>query len=256
MNPLSAEQIEEFIERGWTVLGQAFPRTVAEAVVDQLSLEVNCDLRNPDAWTEPTIWLQRTFTVSPWMDAVTERLEGAIDQLVGSGRYLPIDEMGWWPIRFPGFADPPYGDDWHVDGNFPHHLAAPQQALLNLFLFTDVEPGGGGTLVAEGSHHRAAEILAAVSPRTLTGDQLCEQVHAAPDIFGSVAETCGAAGDVVLAHPLILHSSSANNGVRPRVMAQPRTDCRQPKRFVGADLSPVEIVLARAYDRYRRATTA
>ena len=25
-------------------------------------------------------------------------------------------EMGWWPITFPGFDDPPYGEDWHIEG--------------------------------------------------------------------------------------------------------------------------------------------
>ena len=49
MNPLGPEQVEEFIDRGWTVLRGAFPRTVAEAVVDALSVETNCDLRDPAA---------------------------------------------------------------------------------------------------------------------------------------------------------------------------------------------------------------
>ena len=228
------------------MLREAFRRSTADAVVDALSRECGRDLRNPTAWTTPAIWLQRSFPGSPWLDAVTPRFNAAVDQLVGAGRWAPHTTMGWWPIRFPGFADPPYGDDWHVEGNFPHGLTSPEQAILNLFLFTDVDPGGGATLLAEGSHLRAAQILAAHFPAALPDDELSALLDRSPGIFDSVVEACGSAGDVVLAHPLILHSSSPNHGVRPRIMAQPRTDCLEPKRLAGPDLSPVEIVLRRA----------
>jgi Phytanoyl-CoA dioxygenase (PhyH) len=246
MGPLSREDLESFVERGWTVLRGAFGRDVAEAVLDALSLKCACDLRDPNAWTVPSIWLQEAYSGSPWTDAVTPRFAAAMDQLVGPNRWEPLTEMGWWPIRFPGFDDPPYGDDWHVEGSFPHLLTSPEQAVLNLFLFTDLEPGGGATLVAEGSHLRAAQILASVSPSALGPDDHTARVVDTPGVFDSVVEACGAAGDVVLAHPLLLHSSSHNRGVRPRVMAQPRIDCVAPKRIEGPDLSPVEVVLARA----------
>jgi hypothetical protein len=52
--------------------------------------------------------------------------------------------------------------------------------------------------------------------------------------------------DVVLAHPLLFHSSNPNRGTRPRVMAQPAFGMREPKRLEGNGLSPVEIPLDRA----------
>jgi hypothetical protein len=243
---MRSRDIDDFIERGWTVLREAFPRSTADAVVDALSRECGCDLRVPAAWTTPTIWLKRSFTGAPWLDAVTPRFNDAMNQLVGAGRWAAHTRMGWWPIRFSGFPDPPYGDDWHVEGDFPHRLTSPEQAILNLFLFTDVDPGGGATLLAEGSHLRAAQILASRFPAILPVDELSALLDRSPGMFDSVVEACGSVGDVVLAHPLILHSSSHNHGVRPRVMAQPRTDCLEPKRFAGPDLSPVEIVLRRA----------
>src|SRR2546421_7397620 len=177
MHPLSPSDINDFVERGWTVLRGAFPRHVAEAVVDALSLKCDCDLRNPKTWTKPAIWLREAYTGSPWMDAVTPRLAAAMDQLAGAGRWKPHTQMGWWPIRFPGFQDPPYGDDWHVEGDFQHHLTSPEQALLNLFLFTDVEPGGGATLLAEGSHLRVARILAGVGPTEMEPGDLTDRVN-------------------------------------------------------------------------------
>jgi Phytanoyl-CoA dioxygenase (PhyH) len=246
MRPLSPVEIDNFVDRGWTVLRGAFPRSVAEAVLDALSLKCDCDLRDPKAWTRPSIWLREAYAGSPWMDAVTPRFAAAMDQLAGAGRWAPHTAMGWWPIRFPGFRDPPYGDDWHVEGNFRHRLNSPEQAILNLFLFTDVEPGGGATLLAEGSHLRVAQILTAIGPAGIGAGALRDRVARLPGVFDSVVGACAAAGDVVLAHPLLLHASSPNRSTRPRVMAQPRTDFVGPKRFSGRDLSPVEIVLARA----------
>src|SRR5438309_2166759 len=89
MHPLSPSDINDFVERGWTVLRGAFPRHVAEAVVDALSLKCDCDLRNPKTWTKLAIWLREAYTGSPWMDAVTPRLAAAMDQLAGAGRWKP-----------------------------------------------------------------------------------------------------------------------------------------------------------------------
>jgi ectoine hydroxylase-related dioxygenase (phytanoyl-CoA dioxygenase family) len=61
-------------------------------------------------------------------------------------------------------------------------------------------------------------------------------------------EVVAEAGDVVLAHPLLFHSSNANHGIRPRVMAQPAFCMTEPKRTEG-HLFPVEIPLADARPR-------
>ena len=68
------------------------------------------------------------------------------------------------------------------------------------------------------------------------------------DACGWVGEVEIAAeeGDVVLAHPLLLHSSNVNRGPRPRVMSQPRFDMTEPKRTDGVGLLPVEAAIARA----------
>jgi hypothetical protein len=134
--PLSTDQIDEFIERGWTLLRHAFPSTVAQAVRKNLSGRIGVDLERPEQWSEPKVWLQTVMKEAPYTDALTERFHSAVDQLVGAGRWNMTQAMGWWPITFPGFDDPPYGDDWHIDGGWlPHHIHSPEQALLNLFCF-------------------------------------------------------------------------------------------------------------------------
>lgn len=249
VEPLSADQIDDFIERGWTLLRRAFPPSVAQAVRRDLGRRIGIDLECPEQWTQPQVWLQEVLKEPPFTDALTERFHSGVDQLVGPGRWVMTQEMGWWPVNFPGFDDPPYRDNWHVEGGwFHHHVSSPEQALINLFCFSTVDPGGGGTLLVEGSHHLAARILWEAEPEGLEADQFDEPLNAILDQKGwpGMVEVVAEEGDVVLAHPLLFHSSNPNHGTRPRVMAQPAFSMTEPKRTEGDDLYPVEIPLARA----------
>jgi ectoine hydroxylase-related dioxygenase (phytanoyl-CoA dioxygenase family) len=247
--PLSNDQIEEFIDRGWTRLGHVFPPAVAQAVRRHLGERVGIDLGRLEQWTQPQVRLEEKLKESPYTDALSERFHSAVDQLLGPRRWEMTHEMGWWPISFPGFDAHSYRRSWHIEGGwFHHHVWSPEQALLNLFCFSTVDSGGGGTLVAEGSHHLAARILWEAEPDGLEAGEFGERVNAILDQKGwpGVVEVVAEEGDVVLAHPLLLHSSSPNRGTRPRVMAQPAFLMTEPKRTDGDGLYPVEIPLARA----------
>ncbi len=247
--PLSSDQIDEFIERGWTLLPHAFPAPVAKAVRRDLGKRIGIDLEGPGHWTQPRVWLQEVMTQPPYTDALTARFRSAVDQLVGPGRWKISKEMGWWPITFPGFADPPYGDDWHIEGGwFRHHLNSPEQALVNLFCFSTVHPGEGGTLLVENSHLLAARLLWDAEPDGLDADNFDEPLTAIleQEDWPGVVEVVAEEGDVMLIHPLLFHSSNPNHGTRPRVMAQPAFSMTEPKRFKGDHLFPIEIPLASA----------
>ncbi|MFF4490374.1 phytanoyl-CoA dioxygenase family protein [Streptomyces sp. NPDC001544] len=247
--PLSDGQVDEFVERGWTVLRNAFAPAVAEAVRRGLGGRLGIDLERPEQWTRPRVWLREMLTEPPYTDALSERFRSAVDQLVGPGRWEMTREMGWWPVTFPAFDDPPYGDDWHIEGDwFHHHVWSPEQALLNLFCFSTVDPGGGGTLLADGSHHLAARILWEAEPEGLEADGFDEPLSRVLGAQGrpGVTEVVAQEGDVVLAHPLLFHSSHPNHGTRPRVMAQPAFSMTEPRRTEGDGLFPVEIPPARA----------
>ncbi|MGH3165438.1 MAG: phytanoyl-CoA dioxygenase family protein [Trebonia sp.] len=129
-----------------------------------------------------------------------------------------------------------------------HHVDSPEQALLNLFCFSTVDPGGGGTLLVEDSHHAAARILWEAEPDGLEADDFDEPLTAILDQQGwpGVVEVLAEEGDVVLAHPLLFHASNPNHGIRPRVMAQPAFSMTEPKRTRGQHLYPVEVPIARA----------
>ena len=247
--PLSSDQIDEFIERGWTVLDNAFAKGIATAVRQELGKRIGIDVERPEQWTQAKVWLQEMLTGAPYVGALTERFHSAVSQLVGPGRWEMTKEMGWWPITFPGFDTPPYGDDWHVEGGwFRHHPYSPEQAIVNFFCFSRVDAGGGGTLLVEGSHHLAAHILWEAEPEGIDVEGFDDPLNTLLDREGwpGVVEVVAEEGDVVLIHPLLFHSSNPNRGTRPRVMAQPAFSMTEPRRFQGEHLFPVEIPLARA----------
>lgn len=127
-------------------------------------------------------------------------------------------------------------------------VSSPDQALLNLFCFSTVEPGGGGTLLVEGSHHLAALLLWEAEPDGMSTDDFDEPLTALLKGAGwpGVVEVVAHEGDVVLAHPLVFHASNPNHGARPRVMAQAAFSMTAPVRTQGAGLFPVEVPVARA----------
>lgn len=216
--PLSQDQIDDFIERGWTLLHHAFPPAVARAVRQELGKRIGIDLERPEQWSQPRVLLKELITQSPYTDALSERFHSAVDQLVGPGRWEMRREMGWWPITFPGFDDPPYGDDWHIEGGwFRHHVWSPEQVLLNVFCFSTVEPGGGGTLLLEGSHHSAARLLWQAEPEGLEADDFDGPLTALMDLEArrGIVEVVAEEGDVVLAHPLLFHSSTRTEARAP-----------------------------------------
>ena len=92
--PLNPDQVDDFVERSWTVLHRAFPAAVARDVRRELGGRLGIDLERPEEWTSPRVWLQ-----------------------------------------------------------------APEQAVPNLFCFSTVEPGGGGTRLVEGTHLEATRLL-------------------------------------------------------------------------------------------------
>jgi hypothetical protein len=102
--------------------------------------------------------------------------------------------------------------------------------------------------LVEGSHRIAAKILWEAEPGGLEPLELSVGVGRVLDASGwaGVVEVTAEEGDVVLGHPLLLHSSNPNHGDRVRVMAQPQFDMIEPKRSAGSNLSPVEVVLSRA----------
>jgi hypothetical protein len=257
---LSAAQVEQFIQNGFIKVERAFPRHLAEAVRAILWRDLPCDPNHPSTWTRPVIRLGY-YGDAPFRDAVNSpALHAAFDQLVGQGCWKPRQNVGTFPVRFPSPNDP--GDaGWHIDVSFPGptgswdetrdfsdwraNVTSRGRALLLLFLFSDVGEDDAPTRIKVGSHHDIARVLAPAGEAGLSNAMLgrvcatLERPHAL---------ATGAAGDVYLCHPFLVHAAQMHRGTAPRFMAQPPLHPAEPLQLDRADgdYSPVEIAIRQA----------
>jgi Phytanoyl-CoA dioxygenase (PhyH) len=223
---LTGDDVNRFVRDGFVRVEEAFPRELADAGRAILWEATGCDPDDAATWTRPVIRLG-DFAQEPFRAAVnTPRLRAAYDQLVGRGRWLPRGSLGTFPVRFP-HPDEPGDDGWHVEGSFGAagsgyrlNVRSRGRALLMLFLFSDVGPADAPTRVRVGSHRDAARVLAPYGDEGAEFFAFAREVVPATEHLPVVTAT-GAAGDVYLCHPFLVHAAQPHRGARPRFMAQP-----------------------------------
>jgi hypothetical protein len=244
LSVLTERQVDEFMSDGCTMLRGAFARELVPSCQQLVWERIGLSQERPQEWPRPMAHLQEGLHEGPFANIWNQRLQGAFDDLLGHGRYHPVTHFGWWPVSFPGFAEPPWRppvDGWHIDGiQFHHHLDSKDQGLLPIFLFSDIAPGDGGTAVALGSHRAAARILAAAEPAGLSLQDLIARMATRPR--DRVVECTGEAGDVMLLHPFMMHARSDNVGDRVRFICNPCVGMHEPLRLGPgiADRTPLE----------------
>ncbi|GAB4454420.1 MAG: hypothetical protein OHK0029_08980 [Armatimonadaceae bacterium] len=252
MGTLTREQIAQFVRDGYVVAPQCFDSQTATDLIPLFWEAAPISPSDRSGWEKKVYLVQKNFVDGPAKALWSEVGIGVLDDLVGAERYLPPQGSGWVLLNLPGFAHTPWTaptDGWHIDGiHFHHHVHSREQGLIGLLLFTDVEPGGGGTAVNPGSHHITARILRDAEPEGLDHVELARRVGAATEGM-PVVEVRGNAGDILMMHPHLYHASSANCSERVRIASNFCVTLREPmnlKRPDPADYSPVEqaIVLA------------
>ncbi|GAA2760741.1 phytanoyl-CoA dioxygenase family protein [Actinopolymorpha rutila] len=231
---LSEAQIATFVRDGFVRVPTAVPRATVDACVeviwDRLA-EDGLSRTDRSSWSSPVVRIDCPEDGSdgvPFAAAGTSpALWEAYDQLIGPDRWWKRQGVGGTvPVRFPSREDP--GDaGWHVEGSFPvgdswhTNVRSRDRGLLALFLFTDVGPDDAPTRVRAGSHVDAARVLARRGEEGFGGAELGPLVQRA-STARQVAHVTGAAGDVYLCHPFLVHAASwPHRGTTPRIMAQP-----------------------------------
>ena len=245
---LSESEIASFIERGFVAIEGAFSREIAGEVCDILWRGSKRDPADPTTWSSPYVRLN-AYSDPPFLASASgPRLTTAFDQLVGQGRWLPLDSMATFPLRFPSPL-PSRDIDWHIDMSFGPptsdtlqwraNLASEGRALLLLFLFTDVDEHDAPTRIRVGSHRDVARLLADKGAKGMSLGELVRSGFGQDDVRPEELAV-GPAGTVYLCHPFLVHAGQ-DNPRRPRFIGQPalvpHPDARQGGPFA---LSPVE----------------
>ncbi|KAG9101537.1 hypothetical protein FRC06_002955 [Ceratobasidium sp. 370] len=126
-------------------------------------------------------------------------------------------------------------DNWHCDGDFfLHFLDSPEQGLLIIPLYSDIKPRGGGTYIAEDGVGSIARWLRdhpeGIQPGMGPGEGKFDFI-ARINECNIFTEMTGERGDVILLHPLMLHSASKNHTRAPRLITNPPVSLKEPFNF-------------------------
>ena len=244
---LSDEQVQHFIQYGFVQLSDCFDRDFAYEWTEAAFGRLGYDPNDPSTWEKPIIHMPgdsyltvKEFSPKAWH---------AMAQLLG-GEDRMQDNLRWgngFIVNFSLGADrewvppSPEAGGWHKDGDFFwHFLDSPEQGLLVIVIWRDIEPQGGGTFMCADSIKPVSELLLA-HPEGLhpfEGD-FARDIAKCHDF----REATGKAGDVILMHPYMLHASSQNHSGKARFITNPPVALKEPMNFNRenpADYSPVE----------------
>ena len=256
---LSPEQLVHFAEQGYVrvpaALSPAFVKQVQTALWRELKAQYGIVKEAPHTWRAKQSILNKEIIDRAVGIEVGPRLVGAVNQILGAGKWRPLKTLGALLLTFPGEGSQPWerADIWHFDNDPRNYLDGVTELMLFTF-YSSVGPQGGGTLILSGSHRLVAKYIttsAAVGmPDVLSlTDGLakwhpwlaemmkCGEVDARPtatlmeaavDVHGvpvRIVEFTGEPGDAVLCHPAMLHAVSANCSPQPRIMR--RTNFRR-----------------------------
>jgi hypothetical protein len=264
---LTTDEADQFVEQGFVKIGGCFSREAAAEYTATLWTRLGYDPEDRSTWAEPSIHMPshrsidiRTFAPKAW---------GAVcDLLGGADRVQPYEWNDAFIVNLGEGADRPWAPaspaapGWHKDGDFfRHFLDSPEQGLLTLVLWSDVQHQGGATFVAADSVGPVARFLAdhpeGARPPDVppTGAEPEPAVFAWADLIGQCgdfAEATGEVGDVYLLHPFILHAKAQNTLRLPRFITNPPVHLIEPMRFDRPDPSLVERAVLRGLgvDRY------
>lgn len=254
---LSGAEVASFGRDGFVVVRGAVPRPVVDACVDVIWEELEgrgVGRDDAGSWTAPVVRIdspEEGDRGRPFAAAGTAKvLWEAYDQLIGPDKWWKRQGMGGTiPVRFPHAADPKDAG-WHIETSYwdgtdwRANIRSRERGLLAIFLLTDVGPDDAPTRIRVGSHVDAARVLAPA------GDEGLAPAEAGPPVVAAsadrpVTEATGAAGDVYLCHPFLVHAASwPHRGTSPRMITQPGIHLLEP--FPLADRSaayPVEAAI-------------
>ena len=261
---LTQKDVDHFLQHGWLKLSDCFSQQQADDLIKTVWTRLGMSPTDKSTWHTERINMPKhsEFTASD----LAPKAWAAICDLLGGEERIAEYNRTWNDGLIVNLGTPEgegkeiRGQDlpgWHVDGDFfVHYLDSPEQGLLVIPLFTEIQPGGGGTFICPGAIPKMAQYLhdhpEGVSPRFTPREAnpefkpedtlkwFCDTAHSMPD--EAFVEATGKVGDVYLLHPLMLHSASNNKLRTVRIITNPPVSLNQPFDFNRADKSQYSVV--------------
>ncbi|CAG9947212.1 unnamed protein product [Clonostachys rosea f. rosea IK726] len=248
---LTPEQIESFMKFGYLRLPGAIPIENCDRWTEHVWERLGMDPDDKSTWHTERNHMAK-LDVVPAKEIAPLAWEAICELCGGEDRIAKGGEM--WTNGFivnlgskeiEGKTTPPKDLElWHVDGDFfVHFLDSPEQALLVIPCWTDVESNGGATWICDQGPRRIGKHLfehpEGLSP-VMQGRDEPYKPYASYDHCVSVIRDCpdesfhemtGKKGDVILMHPLTLHSVSRNGRRLKRIISNPPVSLAAPFQF-------------------------
>ncbi|KAF9015008.1 hypothetical protein BDQ17DRAFT_1385827 [Cyathus striatus] len=265
---LTGEDIDHFMKYGYIVIKNAFTKEKASEWTQNLWVRLGINPNDTTTWDRERInmpWHRReavsTFSPKAW--AAMKDLLGGEDRIDDTAAHwgdsfivnLGTDELA----KSKEDIAPQDLNNWHVDGDFfVHFLDSPEQALLVIPVYSDIVSRGGGTMICPEGINLIANYLSkhpeGVLPTGLSFTPSTSTYANKEDDPGywsmlkeikrcsHFVEITGEIGDVVLLHPLMMHSASKNYLRIPRVITNPPVALKQPFNFAREDPEEYSLV--------------
>jgi hypothetical protein len=275
---LTEDQISHFLQSGYLHLPSCFTSAQAATFTSNMWTRLGFSPTDKSTWTR-----ERTNMPSHNSVRVSDfapKAWGAICELLGGADRVAEWSNTWRDSFIVNLGSPEWAGTsgkgketelggWHVDGDFfLHFLDSPEQALLVIPLFSDIEEDGGGTIVAPEGVGKVARWLVSLLVSLLTKTRAdCSQYDhpngvsplmipvkqsTAKEGLGfcsNLIKSCtefhemtGKVGDVILLHPLMVHSAAKNGKRMPRIIINPPVALRAPFNFDRMDESKYSLV--------------
>ncbi|KAK4865752.1 hypothetical protein LT330_009185 [Penicillium expansum] len=258
---LSQEQIDHFMKYGYVRLPDCFSREKAAEWAGDVWTRLGVSPTNKSTWTTEITHMGDTKEEA--VSTFSPKAWAAICELLGGEDRVAPESATWNDALIVNLGSPesegtwPHPADlpgWHVDGDFfTHFLDSPEQALLVIPLFTDIQDRAGGTMVCPEAMKYVAQHLykhpEGVTPYMYPRGQEPVGDPTETPFYSDIVKNCndfhqmtGKVGDVVLLHPLMCHSISVNSLRHPRVITNPPVALKQPFKFDRDDPSKYSLV--------------
>ena len=263
---LSPEQVQSFMDKGYFVVKQCVDPGLIERWVNRGWQRLGFDKNDTSTWLKDITWMKNESEAA--IKDVAPRAWEALVEVIGGedrlettimdtpAKFYPVNSFNWSDALIVNLRNSagkawqppsPQSRGWHKDGGyFKHFLDSPEQGLLTIVCWTDMRHMGGATFVAPDSVGVVARYMLE-HPEGTDPDGFPIQ-----DLLNQCTrfeEVTAEAGDFVILHPFMLHSSSQNTLGVPRIVTNPPVWLKEPFNYHRAnpeDYSLVERATLRA----------